>query len=285
MRLEWLEDILAVVETGSFSEAAERRFLTQSAFSRRIRMIEESIGIELFDRTRKPVQLNAATAEQEPRIRELSDALRSLVHDLRQQEKNAANHIIVVSQHALATTHTPQILKHLVTQDNLTIRLRSANWDDCFAQLITREAQIAVTYRAPADELPGRDGVFDIIDMGQEQLIAVATFEHATNELPVVAYPRDVYLGQLCERAIFPGFRISRRVETALTTAALELARNGIGIAWVPATLARSALRDGSLKQLTDLPSLSMQVIAARLSGKHNKAEIRAWDHLPKITF
>ncbi len=41
IRLEWLEDILAVAETGSFSEAAERRHLTQSAFSRRIRNIED----------------------------------------------------------------------------------------------------------------------------------------------------------------------------------------------------------------------------------------------------
>ncbi|MGB3147248.1 MAG: LysR family transcriptional regulator, partial [Paracoccaceae bacterium] len=35
MRLEWLEDILAIAETGSFAVAAERRHRTQSAFSRR----------------------------------------------------------------------------------------------------------------------------------------------------------------------------------------------------------------------------------------------------------
>jgi DNA-binding transcriptional LysR family regulator len=34
MRLEWLEDILAVMETGSFIRAAEQRLLTQPAFSR-----------------------------------------------------------------------------------------------------------------------------------------------------------------------------------------------------------------------------------------------------------
>ena len=44
MRLEWLEDLLAVAETGSFQEAADRRRLTQSAFSRRIQHIEELPG-------------------------------------------------------------------------------------------------------------------------------------------------------------------------------------------------------------------------------------------------
>ena len=44
MRLEWLEDILAIAQTGSFSGAAERRNLTQSAFSRRIRQIEDYLA-------------------------------------------------------------------------------------------------------------------------------------------------------------------------------------------------------------------------------------------------
>ena len=55
MRLEWLDDILAIASTGSFSGAAERRHLTQSAFSRRIQQIEQHIGVELFDRSQKPV--------------------------------------------------------------------------------------------------------------------------------------------------------------------------------------------------------------------------------------
>ncbi|MCB2102451.1 MAG: LysR family transcriptional regulator, partial [Rhodobacterales bacterium] len=37
MELSWLEDFVALAETGSFSRAAERRNLTQPAFSRRIR--------------------------------------------------------------------------------------------------------------------------------------------------------------------------------------------------------------------------------------------------------
>ena len=37
MRLEWIEDILAVLDTGSLARAAEKRLLTQSAFTRRVR--------------------------------------------------------------------------------------------------------------------------------------------------------------------------------------------------------------------------------------------------------
>ena len=77
MRLEWLKDVLTVAETGSFTEAAQRRHLTQSAFSRRIQMIEDYVGVELFDRSRKPVQLRPTTQAQgvEPGIRKVLFAL------------------------------------------------------------------------------------------------------------------------------------------------------------------------------------------------------------------
>ncbi|MEM8665677.1 MAG: LysR family transcriptional regulator, partial [Pseudomonadota bacterium] len=44
MRLEWLDDILAIADLGSLKAAAERRHLSQPAFSRRLKLIEESLG-------------------------------------------------------------------------------------------------------------------------------------------------------------------------------------------------------------------------------------------------
>ena len=45
MRIEWLQDILAVARTGSFAQAAQQRNLTPSAFSRRIQGIEDHLGV------------------------------------------------------------------------------------------------------------------------------------------------------------------------------------------------------------------------------------------------
>ncbi|RCW78446.1 helix-turn-helix domain-containing protein [Paracoccus lutimaris] len=79
MRLEWLDDILAVADTGSMIRAAERRFLTQSAFSRRLRMIEEQLGVELFDRSRKPAELRRSVLERCDEMRGLARYARKLV--------------------------------------------------------------------------------------------------------------------------------------------------------------------------------------------------------------
>jgi len=66
MRLEWIDDILAVLDRGSLARAAEKRLLTQSAFTRRVRTIEESIGVALFDRRRKPAALMPGVQALEP---------------------------------------------------------------------------------------------------------------------------------------------------------------------------------------------------------------------------
>ena len=47
MELIWLEDYLALAETLNFSKAAEARHVTQPAFSRRIRALEDWVVFSL----------------------------------------------------------------------------------------------------------------------------------------------------------------------------------------------------------------------------------------------
>ena len=54
-----LEDFLSLCRHRSFSHAAQERNVTQPAFSRRIRALEEWLGVVLFDRTALPVRLTA----------------------------------------------------------------------------------------------------------------------------------------------------------------------------------------------------------------------------------
>ncbi len=52
MDVDLARTFLAVVETGSFLEAANRVFVTQSTVSARIRTLEERLGTRLFDRSK-----------------------------------------------------------------------------------------------------------------------------------------------------------------------------------------------------------------------------------------
>ncbi len=50
----------AAARTGSFTEAAAELSLTQGAISRQVRALEDQLGVDLFDRVRKSVQLTDA---------------------------------------------------------------------------------------------------------------------------------------------------------------------------------------------------------------------------------
>lgn len=293
MRLEWLEDIIAVAETGSLLHAAERRHLTQSAFSRRIRAIEDHVGISLFDRSRKPVQLRPATEAQRETIVRLVAELRQLTADLREGDIASHQRVVVVSQHALAAGLTSMLIQNARLQgDDIFLQLRSANQDECFAQLLARQANIAIVYRQHGIPHPVRPDFVEIAEIAEDYFIPVVASTHreailtqiAKDELPLITYPTDVFLGQVLTRNILPrlpeGLKPQPRAETALTLASQEMAALGLGVAWVPRSLAAAAVETGrlcDLSDLADLPYCPLQITAVRLAGPPEEAEATIW--------
>ncbi len=54
MELKWLEDFVCLSNIGSFWKASEQRHVSQPAFSRRIRALEDWLGVTLIDRSSYP---------------------------------------------------------------------------------------------------------------------------------------------------------------------------------------------------------------------------------------
>ena len=57
--LEWLEDFLALAETGNFGQAAERCHVTQPTLSMRLRQLEDELGLQLADLPVPPRHMGA----------------------------------------------------------------------------------------------------------------------------------------------------------------------------------------------------------------------------------
>ncbi|MFN3847397.1 MAG: LysR family transcriptional regulator, partial [Paracoccaceae bacterium] len=135
MRLEWIEDILSVLDAGSLAGAAERRYLTQSAFTRRVRSIEAAVGVTLFDRSRKPVTLMPGVAAMEPELRRVAADLRRIGQGLRQTAIPAGHVLTITCQHAWATSFAARIVGSL--SGLCRVHLRAGNRDDCLMQLVS----------------------------------------------------------------------------------------------------------------------------------------------------
>jgi DNA-binding transcriptional LysR family regulator len=80
--LRHLRCFLAVAETGSFTAAASRLFLTQSSLTAAIQQFEEDVGLKLFDRTTRRVDLTVEAVRfkvvAERIVRDFDNALNDL---------------------------------------------------------------------------------------------------------------------------------------------------------------------------------------------------------------
>ncbi len=289
MRLDWIDDILAVLDCGSLAQAAQKRMLTQSAFTRRVRTIEDSIGTTLFDRRRKPVSLMPGVQTLEPELREISARLHRLRHALKTANSTSGKSLTFVCQHALTSTMSPQVVRAVTQNGETSVRVRSGNQDECLMQLLSKEVDLAIMYALPDDTASDISNAFETVSLGDDLLIPVCAprlrADASGAAVPIISYPADVFLGQVMTRMIFPrlphGVTSIPIAETALTLAMLQLAVSEIGIAWLPSSLVEKPLADGDLIRVDDaLPTQTLNIKMVRMRATQMAQSETIWQDL-----
>ena len=83
MTITQLQYVLAVAEYKNFTLAAEKCFVTQPTLSMQIQKVEEELGIQIFDRTKKPIQMTEIgqkIVNQAKNIVNEADRIHDIVH-------------------------------------------------------------------------------------------------------------------------------------------------------------------------------------------------------------
>ncbi len=280
MRLEWLEDILAVWDTGSFNAAAEMRFLTPSAFTRRVRTIEESLGCELFDRTKKPIVLRPHALECLPDLRDAVIALKKVRASLSNPDALPEQRVSLICQHALTASVAPKLLDNSLQDNKASIRIKSGSMSDCVLSLIRKEAQFALVYQSDHHDQDVFPDNCQKLSLGNEVFLPVvkpeffpmASEDEDRQEVPIISYPPNIFLGEIQRRVLHDNFQNMQRLvtvaEAGLSLAVVEFVRNGIGVGWLPKTIVNQDLATANLISLENqLPSFELNIILARLNG------------------
>ena len=89
MKIKHLEYFIAVADNGSFSKAAEKLYISQPALSKQIHLLEEELGIVLFQRSKRSVFLTSAGEECLKRARMLCEEYNdfiSFTHTIREPD-------------------------------------------------------------------------------------------------------------------------------------------------------------------------------------------------------
>ena len=145
-----LTAFVAVAETGSFSEAAERLFITQPAVSKRIALLESQLDTRVFDRIRKKVFLTEAGNELLPRARTILQSLkdaRQAVHDL---GGDISGKLAIAFSHHIGLHRLPPYLKQFSSQHhdvNLDISFEDS--EQAYNTVLEGAVELAVITLSP----------------------------------------------------------------------------------------------------------------------------------------
>lgn len=288
MRLEWLEDILAVHDTGSLRGAADIRFLTASAFTRRIKAVEQSIGSELFDRTNKPVTLRPHVIELIPRMREAAANLSSIQNEL--HGLGSTSQITrLICQHTLSISWAPKVAKALTTTGTQQ-RIRSGSKDECTLSILRNDTDFALVYEDPNQHDNSTEDLFDRIHFGEELFIPVAALKNneklsrsiQNKTFPLVSYPRNIFLGEVQEKALLKyhegrGSFITI-AEAGLGPAVMEFIREGLGIGWLPESLIKKEIESGEFTAMSNyMPTFSLEIVAITSKSTTSSMKSQIW--------
>lgn len=253
MEAKWLEDFLSVARTGSFSRSAAERHVTQSAFSRRIKSLEQWVGVALIDRSTYPARLTPAGERFRDAAQEATASLQHTRQALREAARADRPLLRIAIQHSLASGFLARWLATLpLAAEDLLVQVRADNLHDCVRDLEEGAVDLLVCYTHqglplqldPAQYLElqlARDTPLPVSCAGPDgrPLHAVRPGQTAPR-VPWLAYSGDAFLGRaasLALEAAEPPLPLRAVLESSLVEALRAHALTGLGVAWLPGSV------------------------------------------------
>jgi len=116
----------AVARTGSFTRAAGELYLTQSAVSKQIRLLEDQLGTQLFERRARGIALTTAGEHFHGFVEPMLDKLLANVQRLK--SGHGSRHVSVICTHAVAQYWLfPRLLRFNEQHPGLTVNIHASN--------------------------------------------------------------------------------------------------------------------------------------------------------------
>lgn len=151
MELDQLKALLTIAETGTFSRAAIRLATTQPILSRKIKLLEEELGAELFYRTGRGVVLSEAGKVLEQYARGILDTAASATRAVQAIGASPVGHVTIGMPSSLATVLAVELVQDFrAAYPNVSLKVMEGYSGHVLDWLISGRLDIAVLYDSPA---------------------------------------------------------------------------------------------------------------------------------------
>ncbi len=259
--LKELEALCWVARLGSFERAAARLHTTQSAISKRLQVLQESLGVELFDRVGRRARLNAKGEEVRTLGEEMLGLRDRLVERASRREVTPRRLRIGITE-LTAMTWLPRLVQELrSSHPGLVIEPEVAPSGSLTESLLQDAFDLIVT---PAVRSADALTVVHLADVENAWMCSPG-LAPARQVLPLREISRFTLLTQGGASAVGPlvdrwlranHVRVPRTVATNNLIALVGLTIAGLGVSYMPSACFEDLVQGGLLAVLRTSPAL-----------------------------
>ena len=240
MNLRQLRSLTTILDRGSFVAAGDRIGLSQAAISVQMSQLEATLGVVLFDRSRRPVKLTAEGVRIAQLAGEVLDKIESIKLEASGADTSGSVSIgfIPTSVHNLL----PRVLNALRQQfPELQVSVKSGLSGELATAVMRRELDYALL-TAPVIEIPE----LDITAIASEPFYVIGPATQANVEsddellrsMPYIAFNKRTWVGQhIAAKLQQRGIHVTEMIEIDSLEAIENLVADGFGVSIVPRRL------------------------------------------------
>lgn len=242
-----------VAETRSFSGAAQKLHLTQPAVSKRVALLEQQLGTQLFDRIGRSVSLTEAGVALLPHARNVHRELLDAEQSVRDLSGEVSGRLRLATSHHIGLHRLPPVLSDF-SQNCPAVQLDIEFMDSeqAYELVLQGKVELAVVTLAPADEacLVTRPIWHDPLDflVGRDHPLAKSknTALEQLSLWPAILPGLNTYTGQII-KTLFDQQQVELQISMA--TNYLETIRmmTAVGLGW---TVLPRSMKDDSLASI-----------------------------------
>ena len=243
LRTRELLTVMALAEHGSFVAAAAYLNTSQPALTRALKRVERVLGITLFARSTRRVEITPAGREFVAVAERMIGELQLTVHSLRAVTTEQRGRITIATYSAFAINPLPGLVRrYRKTRPRIEVRVREGRQHEIIEDVRSGSADFGVGY---IDHLPeSMDGSL----LREERLHALIPLSHplarstpATMRLGdlrsevLICVPSDSYLSRLVDAAaLSAGVSLRHAVTVDRLVSILHHVSAGVGIGLLP---------------------------------------------------
>ena len=255
MNINYLKEFCALAESSNFQKAAENLFLSQPSLTRHIKLLEENLGVSVFDRTTRKVELNDYGQILLPYAKEIVRLHEELMGAISSTQNELSNLITIGSppfmiQYSITDLMTffkskyPFYLVNIVEETSLLL-IQFLHERKCdFAFIRTRKNETGKLTDKLETITLATDTIVAVLPSGhplnKEKNLTVSHFKNERLLLPKSNSLKTMLMDAFDQAGFHPNIAyVGSRID-----AIADMVRNGMGVAFVLKSYMRSVSCD-----------------------------------------